>query len=58
MCRVGQASIPELEALMGIIQGCAWSCLMLNGLMATYVRAAKAELGKAYCVEHRVKFSI
>ena len=58
MCRVGQASTVEVEALMDIIQGCAWSCLMLNGLMATFVRAAKAELDKSYCVAHGVKFSI
>ena len=58
ICRVGPAATSAFSAFIGIIQGCAFSCILLNGLMATWVWAVHRHLGEEYVRIHEVLFSV
>ena len=58
LTRVGQATAPTFRAFLGILQGCAWSGVLLSGLMAAWVRATRAHLDKTTLKKIKVLPSI
>jgi hypothetical protein len=44
--RVGRASSREFHGKLGILQGCALSCLLLNGIFTVWIRHVEANIGE------------
>ena len=53
-CRVGQASTSSFQSTIGIIQGCAFSCTLLNSLMAVWVCALRRHVGPDFWRDEKI----